>query len=54
MDISEATLEVLEHQLATNEPFSPEELEFVVPVDTQRDIDYDALERRVAHGHRFS
>jgi hypothetical protein len=50
MDISEATLEVLEHQLATNEPFSPEELEFVVPVDTQRDIDYDALERCVAQG----
>jgi hypothetical protein len=54
MDASEATIEVLDHQLATNEPFDREELEFVVPVDTQRDIDYDALERRVAHGHRFS
>jgi len=50
MDISEATVEVLDHQLATNEPFSSEELEFVVTVDTQPDIDYDALERRVAQG----
>jgi aminoglycoside phosphotransferase family enzyme/predicted kinase len=47
IDVSEATVEVLAHQLATNEPFDPEELGFVVPVNTQSDIDYDALERRI-------
>lgn len=46
-DISEATVEALDHQLVTSEPFDPEELGFVVPVDTQRDVDYDALERRI-------
>ncbi len=47
MDISEATVEVLDHQLATNDPFNTEELGFLVPVNTQRDVDYDALERRI-------
>ncbi len=46
-NISEATVEVLDHQRATKEPFDPEELGFVVSVDTQGDVDYDALERRI-------
>lgn len=47
IDISEATVDVLDHQFANHEPFDPEELGFVVRVDTQRDVDYDALERRI-------
>ena len=47
IDISEATVEVLDHQVATRELFGPEELGFVVPVDTQGEVDYDALERRI-------
>jgi len=47
IDVSEATVQVLNHQLAANEPFGPDEITSVVPVDTQREINYDALERRI-------
>ncbi len=46
-DISEATVEVLDHQVSTKEPFGPEELGFVVSVDTQGDVDYKSLELRI-------
>ena len=45
--VSEATVEVLDYQLATDESFSSEELKFVVPVDTRRVVDYDTLEQRL-------
>ena len=47
IDLSEATVEVLDHQVATKESFGPEELGFVASVDTQGEVDYDALERRI-------
>jgi len=46
-DASEATLEVLDNQLATQEPFDAEELAFVLPVSTDEEIDFDSLERRI-------
>ena len=45
--VSEATLEVLDHQVATREPLSAEEQSCALPVSTDRDVDYDALERRL-------
>jgi len=47
LDVSEATVEVLDYQLATREAFTPEELEAVVAVDTDQDIDYEALAQRI-------
>ena len=45
LDISEATTEVLVHQLATSEPFTADELEVVVPVETDGAIDYATLQQ---------
>ena len=45
--VSEATLEVLDHQIATQEPLHGEELSCALPVSTDRDVDYEALERRL-------
>lgn len=45
-DASEATLEVLEHQLARHVPLARDE-EDVVAVDTSGPIDYDSLARRL-------
>jgi aminoglycoside phosphotransferase family enzyme/predicted kinase len=47
LDVSEATVEVLDSQLATRESFAPEELEAVVAIDTDQDIDYEVLAQRI-------
>jgi len=46
-DASEATSEVLAHQLATQEPFDAEELPFVVAVNTDQEVELDELERQL-------
>lgn len=47
-DASEATLAVLEHQLKTAQPFSEDELEKVIQVDS---CDQDALSRLLRHSY---
>lgn len=50
-DASEATLAVLDHQLAIAEPLTLEEQRRTVAVDTTRPIDFDMLRRAImAHG----
>ena len=46
-DASEATPKVLEHQLAAHQPPDAEELAFVLTVNTENEVDYAALERRI-------
>jgi predicted kinase len=45
-DPSDATVEVLEHQLGAFEPLTAEELIFTIRIDT--DTELDRLDRRVA------
>lgn len=46
-DASEATADVLDHQLATQEPLSREELEAAIPIDTGGPVDADAIRRSI-------
>jgi len=46
-DVSDATLEILEHQLNDMEPLSEEELRYAITIDTERNIDLDALVDRI-------
>lgn len=46
-DPSDATLEVLEHQLQSREAFSADEEPFVIPVQTDKPIDLDAIVGRI-------
>ena len=46
-DASEATPRVLDHQLAAHQPPDAEELAFVLTVNTENEVDYAALERRI-------
>jgi len=53
-DVSDATLEVLEHQLQTAESLSDEERPFVIKVDTSGDIDIeDIISRLQVYNIRF-
>ncbi len=42
-DISDATLEILQHQIATYEPLSPDEKPFSIKIDTGKNIDVDKI-----------
>jgi uncharacterized protein len=46
-DVSDATLAVLEHQLATVEPFSDAEQPFVMKIDTDQAIEVDHIVGRI-------
>lgn len=46
-DVSDATPEVLEHQVATYEPLSPDEKPFTIKIDTEKDIDIDEIVERI-------
>ena len=42
-DISDATLEVLKHQIKTQEPLTDDERLFTIDIDTSREIDIDGI-----------
>jgi len=46
-DVSDATLEVLEHQIETYEPLSHDEKPFTIEIDTDREVDVDAIVDRI-------
>ena len=46
-DVSEATLQVLDHQISTAEAFKGEESPFIVPVSTGDGMDCDALAQQI-------
>ncbi|WP_455206865.1 bifunctional aminoglycoside phosphotransferase/ATP-binding protein [Kaarinaea lacus] len=47
--ISEATLEVLEHQIETAQPFSNDELPYLAAVNTDQSIDFEKLAHQITH-----
>ena len=56
-DASDATLEILEHQLETHEQLTKEEKPFVIDVDTKGEIDIDKIKKYIQsagchHSHR--
>ena len=49
-DASDATVEILQHQLESHETLSEEEKSFTIDIDTSHDIDIDAIIKQIHFG----
>jgi len=49
-DASDATVEILQHQLESYETLTEEEKSFTINIDTSHDIDIDAIIKQIHSG----